>query len=222
MDGIRRPKDDIAFEALGAVDEAQVTLGVCRSLALDYCTAVADAAGETSSPGASVFPGNGLFRRRRPGKSTIPSANGAKSGGDSHDVSPSDVVDRLKRLSGDLSVIQKDLLIAGGILSSSPGDALPDTMARIDDARIRDLGRIFDRWRGEVHIEPRFFIAGESRLGAELDRARTVVRRAERRVATLIRERGNREQIPVSRYLNQLSDLCFVVARWADSVLPLT
>jgi cob(I)alamin adenosyltransferase len=46
-----------------------------------------------------------------------------------------------------------------------------------------------------------------------------VVRRAERHVVRLVRERGNRDQIPVSRYLNQLSDLCFVLARWCDSVL---
>lgn len=121
------------------------------------------------------------------------------------------------RLNDELARIQNDLLIAGGILSSSPGDIVPETMPTIGDAEIERLSGVFSYWRGNVHIAPRFFIAGDSRLGAEFDRARTVIRRAERQTVRLIRERGNTSQIPVSQYLNQLSDLCFVLARWADA-----
>jgi len=124
----------------------------------------------------------------------------------------------LGSLDEDLARIQHELLIAGGILSTSPGDVVPDTMPRIGESEIEVLSKTFNRWRGAVHIEPRFFIAGDTRTGAEFDRARTVIRRAERNVVRLIRERGNQDQIPVSKYLNQLSDLCFVLARWADSV----
>lgn len=161
-------KDDIAFQALGTVDEAQVSLGVCRSLV-----------------------------RERGGSADERSVN---------------------RLLNDLSRIQNDLLIAGGVLSASPGDTLPDGMPSIGEREIDTLSETFAFWRGQVHIKPRFFIAGDTRLGAEFDRTRTIVRRAERTVVRLIRERGVREQVPVSQYLNQLSDLCFVLARWADHV----
>jgi cob(I)alamin adenosyltransferase len=124
----------------------------------------------------------------------------------------------LRSLDEDLARIQNELLIAGGILSTSIGDAVPETMPRIGEAEIDLLSETFTRWRAAVHIEPRFFIAGDTRIGAEFDRARTVIRRAERNVVRLIRERGNQDQIPVSKYLNQLSDLCFVLARWADGV----
>lgn len=222
MDGVRRPKDDIAFEALGAVDEAQVTLGVCRALVGTYLAAARSGGDEKPSGDPAGRAGTGLFRKSRLGTLWFPWAMGQKGRRTSHIPSRTEVIVQLQRLAEDLATIQKDLLIAGGILSSSLGDAVPETMARIDERRLKDLARIFDRWREEVHIEPRFFIAGDSRLGSELDRARTVVRRAERRVVTLVRERGNKEQIPVSRYLNHLSDLCFVVARWADFALPVT
>jgi len=185
MDGSRRPKDDVAFHALGAVDEAQVTIGVCRSLIRENLHSDGAYRGGAYRGGAA---------RRR---------NGSK----------------IKRLEDDLARIQFDLIIAGGALSTTFTDQLEETMPRIDDISIGKLTKTFEWWRGQVDIEPKFVIAGDSRLGAEFDRARTVVRRAERHVVRLVRERGNRDQIPVSRYLNQLSDLCFVLARWCDSVL---
>ena len=54
---------------------------------------------------------------------------------------------------------------------------------------------------------------GANPASAALDLARSVVRRAERRVVAL--ERGEAEVNPeVRRYLNRLSDLIFVLARW--------
>jgi cob(I)alamin adenosyltransferase len=199
MDGVRRPKDDIAFRALGAVDEAQVTLGVCRSLASEY---------RRNRGNRLRLPGQ--RRLFRPGKGGDPGETALSNG----------VVVRLQRLENDLAALQKDLLMAGGILASSPGDAVPEGMPVIDDDRIAFLSETFRWWRDQVHIEPRFFIGGDTRLGAEFDRTRTVVRRAEREVVRLIRERGVQQQIPVSRFLNQLSDLCFVLARWSDATFP--
>ncbi|MFP4210721.1 MAG: ATP:cob(I)alamin adenosyltransferase [Alkalispirochaeta sp.] len=196
LDGVRRPKDDIAFETLGSVDEAQVTLGVCRSLVREWRDRIAG----TEDTGARSGKRNGLLSRSR-----------------SDRFQPGTVA-LLRSLDEDLARIQNELLIAGGILSTSIGDTVPETMPRIGTAEIEVLSKTFARWRGVVHIEPRFFIAGDSRIGAEFDRARTVIRRAERNVVRLIRERGNQAQIPVSQYLNQLSDLCFVLARWTDTV----
>ena len=165
-----------------------MTLGVCRSLVNQQ---FGSGAQRGTEPRGRRF---GIARRGAHGLPKIPA-----------------------RLNDDLARIQNELLIAGGILSSSPGDVVPETMPRIQDEEIDHLSAVFAYWRGRVHIAPRFFIAGDSRLGAEFDRARTIIRRAERNVVKLIRERGNSDQIPVSQYLNQLSDLCFVLARWADA-----
>jgi len=55
---------------------------------------------------------------------------------------------------------------------------------------------------------------GNSPLGAALDFARTTCRRAERRVAALdVTEHSNAE---ILRYLNRLSDLCWLLARLAE------
>jgi cob(I)alamin adenosyltransferase len=55
---------------------------------------------------------------------------------------------------------------------------------------------------------------GGTPLGAALDLARTVCRRAERRVAAL--EVSEHEQAEILRYLNRLSDLCWLLARFAE------
>lgn len=162
IDGDRRFKDDIAFEALGTIDEAQVALGVCRSL---------------------------LSSRGR----------------------------EYNTLNEDLSWIQYRLLIAGGVIASPLGSPLLDEMDTIDEEDLATLEKIFTRWRKKTHIEPRFFIGGDTRLGAEFDRGRTVVRRAERAVVRVVRERGGYEHAMVSKFLNMLSDFGFVLARWADS-----
>ncbi len=182
IDGARRYKDDVAFDALGTLDEAQVALGVCRSL---------------------ISVRSIRFGAKRKG----------------NDEHAADLPNRhAKRLSADLRWIQQRLLIAGGVLASTPSHPPVEGMDTLGELDLERLAEIFDHWRGVVHIPPRFFIAGDTRIGAEFDRARTIVRRAERAVVRLVRERGLPEQATVSRFLNHLSDLAFVLARWADSV----
>jgi cob(I)alamin adenosyltransferase len=60
-----------------------------------------------------------------------------------------------------------------------------------------------------------FVVPGESQPGAALDLARSVTRRAERRVVVLA-EGGDLPDSHVLRYLNRLADLLFVMARVAD------
>ncbi|HBX68489.1 MAG TPA: ATP:cob(I)alamin adenosyltransferase, partial [Chloroflexi bacterium] len=55
-----------------------------------------------------------------------------------------------------------------------------------------------------------FIVPGDSPAGAALDFARTSVRRAERRLATLYLD-GELENPQLLRYLNRLSSLCFVL-----------
>jgi cob(I)alamin adenosyltransferase len=58
-----------------------------------------------------------------------------------------------------------------------------------------------------------FIVPGANPASAAIDLARSIVRRAERRVVAL--ERAERPvNAEVRRYLNRLSDLLFVLARW--------
>jgi cob(I)alamin adenosyltransferase len=61
-----------------------------------------------------------------------------------------------------------------------------------------------------------FILPGATPASGALDLARTVVRRAERRCVTLLREGGLGNQ-EVRRYLNRLSLLLFVLGRFEEA-----
>lgn len=60
-------------------------------------------------------------------------------------------------------------------------------------------------------------IPGETPLGAALDVARTICRRAERKVAAVALARADFNH-EILRYLNRVSDLCWLLARYAEHV----
>ena len=85
----------------------------------------------------------------------------------------------------------------------------------IDDARVAWAGERADHY-GEKVVMPREFVCpGDSGAGAALDLARSVVRRAERRVSRLLDE-GTISNRALLAYLNRLSSLLFVLARYED------
>lgn len=70
-----------------------------------------------------------------------------------------------------------------------------------------------EEWKGRTEIPKEFVIPGESHLGALLDVARSVIRRAERSLVAA----GYTDEHPYAvRVINRISDLLFVVARNAD------
>lgn len=85
-------------------------------------------------------------------------------------------------------------------------------MGAEDSARLEDLSTAL---KSDVEIGNHFVIPGETISGATIDLARTVVRRAERHVARMVHsgEVGNADAL---RYLNRLSDLLFILARYAE------
>lgn len=74
-----------------------------------------------------------------------------------------------------------------------------------------------DHYGDQLDLPRDFVISGDSIPGAALDMARTITRRAERRVVRLIDE-NMLENIWLMRYLNRLSSLLFVLARYEDGV----
>jgi cob(I)alamin adenosyltransferase len=78
-----------------------------------------------------------------------------------------------------------------------------------------ELERQTDELADAVQLPQEFIVPGDTLPGAALDLARTIARRAERIVARMLHqgELGNAE---VLRYLNRLSSLLFVLARYED------
>jgi cob(I)alamin adenosyltransferase len=120
-------------------------------------------------------------------------------------------------LAADILRLQRELFIAGAELATAPEaeKRLQEGISRIDDEMVSALEPIIDRYMDRVELPPKFVIAGGTRLSAQLDTARTVIRRAERRVVALMEEGQLASEAPM-RYLNRASDLVFAMARFAD------
>lgn len=80
----------------------------------------------------------------------------------------------------------------------------------IDSQHVTWLEEQTDSISSQVNLPNEFIIAGDSVAGGALALARTIVRRAERRVAQLVHS-GQLENRQLLRYLNRLSSLCFVL-----------
>jgi cob(I)alamin adenosyltransferase len=122
----------------------------------------------------------------------------------------------MPRIDDVLVPIQRDLFAIGALLATPDLEKMRQHLekARVDDARIAELERAIDA--GDEELEPlrTFIVPGGAAKGAALHVARTVCRRAERRVVEL----GQATEIPqiVVIYLNRLSDLLFTLARVAN------
>jgi cob(I)alamin adenosyltransferase len=110
-----------------------------------------------------------------------------------------------------LEAIQKDLFALGARLAD-PSSRIAGrvTKAAIADRDVARLESLIDRLEADAPPLQRFILPGGSPAGALLHLARTVCRRAERRVIAL----GDQAVEPILIiYLNRLSDLLFVMAR---------
>jgi cob(I)alamin adenosyltransferase len=114
-----------------------------------------------------------------------------------------------------LVAVQRDLFGLGALLATPDAAKMREQLvkARIDDARIAQLEHAIDQGEAELTPLRAFIIPGGTPKAATLHVARTVCRRAERRVVHL----SHSVDLPplVAIYLNRLSDLLFVLARVA-------
>jgi cob(I)alamin adenosyltransferase len=107
--------------------------------------------------------------------------------------------------------IQRDLFALGARLADPSAMIAPRVVkAAIMESDVERLEHAIDRLEAELPPLRRFILPGGSPVGAALHLARTVCRRAERRVIALGRDHV--EPILIV-YLNRLSDLLFVMAR---------
>jgi cob(I)alamin adenosyltransferase len=120
-------------------------------------------------------------------------------------------------LAADILRLQDDLFVAGAELATAPeaAERLEDGISRVTEPMVAELERLIDRYMNEVTLPPKFVIPGGNQLSAQLDVARTVVRRAERHVSALA-EAGELNGETVIHFVNRASDLAYAMARWAD------
>lgn len=111
---------------------------------------------------------------------------------------------------------QRELFVAAADLATNPAhrDRLKPGLSLMTPEVVEDLERLIDRLVHERPLRPVFVVPGATPASAALDHARTVVRRAERRVVQA-QHAGHEVSPLVLRYLNRLSDLVFVLARAA-------
>jgi cob(I)alamin adenosyltransferase len=114
-----------------------------------------------------------------------------------------------------IMTIQRDLY---GMMAEI--SATGDNVARfrvIDAARVNWLEDVTNDIGAKVEMPKEFILPGDTPAGASIGLARTIVRRAERRVSELIHG-GMVENSELLRYLNRLSSLCFVLELWENQL----
>ena len=113
-----------------------------------------------------------------------------------------------------LQAIQNELFHLGSDLSFREADKEKVDIPKIEGRHIEQLEKLVDRYVEEVGPLQNFILPGGSMGAAHLHLARTICRRAERVVVTLAREEAVGTY--VLQYLNRLSDLLFVMARYEN------
>jgi cob(I)alamin adenosyltransferase len=128
-----------------------------------------------------------------------------------------------KFLSDQIFAAQKDLIVVMGELATAPGDreryakdGFHITTAKMVD---RITAVIFDVEKDKSLYPKDWVIPGRTAVSAALDFARATCRRAERHITSF--SVGDKDFNPeILRYLNRLSDLCWVLARYAEKKSP--
>jgi cob(I)alamin adenosyltransferase len=125
--------------------------------------------------------------------------------------SGSAIADGLRGLQSDLFTVGANLATPGPADGGRAGSHIP----ALPPSRIAEVEGWIDRAEEELEPLKAFVLPGGSAAAAQLHLARTVCRRAERRVVTLAREAEVGTEWIV--FLNRLSDLLFTLARLANA-----
>lgn len=107
--------------------------------------------------------------------------------------------------------IQDELFDLGSELAT-PAEFFREGMYRVGEHEVKKLEELMDECQKELEPLRSFILPGGGKIGAYLHQCRTVCRRAEREILRLSRSEELSEW-PL-KYVNRLSDLFFVLARW--------
>lgn len=111
-----------------------------------------------------------------------------------------------------LAQVQNDLFVVGATLATP--DPKKSRINQVGQSEISSLEKWIDKLETDLSPLKSFILPGGAGAGATLHFARTVCRRAERETVEL----ADKEEIPADAiiYLNRLSDLLFVLARYEN------
>jgi cob(I)alamin adenosyltransferase len=114
--------------------------------------------------------------------------------------------------------VQREMFVAGAQLATAEGNQakLEPDVSRVTPEMTSRAEADIDALIGEHPLPQEFVLPGETMASAALDLARSVVRRAERRAVAMDRE-GLMPDPEILRYLNRVSDLLFVLARYEEA-----
>ena len=115
-----------------------------------------------------------------------------------------------------LKEIQNKLLVLGGFLASdAKGKEIMKDQIKEDDIKL--LEEYIDEYNQKLPPLTHFILPRDDEVAAHFHVARTVVRRAERRIVSLTSQEPDLNPL-IQKYVNRLSDLMFVLARYSEEV----
>jgi cob(I)alamin adenosyltransferase len=112
-----------------------------------------------------------------------------------------------------LGLVQEQLFVLGADLATPVrSDDRRPAVPRVTLAEVECLEQAIDRLEEELPPLTSFILPGGTPAGATLHLARTICRRAERRIVALLHQEPETGPLPL-QYVNRLSDMLFVLAR---------
>ena len=120
-----------------------------------------------------------------------------------------------------LLAIQRDMFIVNAELATATESRhlLEKHFPTVNSTMTEQLDAVLTELEAAITLPASFIIPGASAGSAAIDVARTVTRRAERAAISLL-DSGELANPEVPRYLNRLSDVLFMLARYEDRDLP--
>ena len=111
---------------------------------------------------------------------------------------------------------QRQLFNVAGELATPDWKTFPEKITKAD---VEELEKIIDHYLARMNKKEKsmFIIPGSSKASGALHQARTICRRAERRITTLAGEADISSDL--QKYINRLSDLLYTLARYLEAEL---
>ena len=117
--------------------------------------------------------------------------------------------------------VQREMFTVGAELATAAEnyEHLTEHFDVVTGEMVERLETFIDELDSQIELPASFIIPGASAASAALDMARSLLRTGERRVVGL-QQQGMLVNPEVLRYINRLSDLLFMLARYEDRALP--
>jgi len=116
----------------------------------------------------------------------------------------------------EINKIQRMLFNVAGELATMDGSKFPHPVKEED---VEYLEKLIDNFMGRANNIPKFILPGSSKASGALHMARTICRRAERRIITLSKEETVSPVL--MKYVNRLSDAIYAMARFLEDEVVL-